>query len=164
MIRIEVIDRGSGSMVQQLRVLGDVLPEKLMDASESLEPRLLAEVKKDFDVGGRAPGGPWARNHPKTVKKKGFNTPLVDSGRMRELFDLEFERGDDGVEVYISNSMKSLRNSSVGIWNLHRHADKYKVKFPKRVSGTLADEAMPQIADAFMEQFVEEVDEVLSTA
>jgi hypothetical protein len=164
MITIEIIDRAVGQMSQQLRVLGEALPEKLMDAAESLEPRLLSEVKKDFDVGGRPPGGPWARNHPKTVKKKGFNAPLVDTGRTREKFDLEFERGDEGVEVYISNSMKSPRNSSVGIWDLHRNADKYNVRFPKRVSGTLADEAMPQIADAFMEQFVEQVDAILSTA
>ncbi len=165
MIRIEVIDRGFGNMAQQFRAIGDVVPEAMEHAVEEALPMIETEVVADFERGGRPPGGPWDRNAAATIKRKGFDKPLWETGEMSRGFQFPVERPDDQtVEVWVTNTKK---NKGKNIWHIHYTGYPNKRTgrdVVARPSGTLADAAASKVADKIQEQFMEAVDEVLSTA
>lgn len=65
------------------------------DFSDQLEAEVvpfLAHVHEDYFNQESGPDGPWAPLHPRTVKRKGFDTILIENNNMRS--SLLFPGGD----------------------------------------------------------------------
>lgn len=70
--------------------------KKIDSIIQSQYPKILAELAEDiFASGGKTHGRNWAENKPSTIKKKGGNSPNIESGQLEDWLSTEGNIVDD---------------------------------------------------------------------
>lgn len=63
-----------------------------LDAESVVGPLRLVALGMQGDVQATIVDGPWFPNSPKTIRRKGSDRPLIDSGQMRQSVRAQVER------------------------------------------------------------------------
>ena len=149
---------------------GDATVHAIDEAmAEVAQTTIPAEIKKDFDVGGRSPFE-WQDLEQSTKDKKarygGDPRILVDGHepdpvQLKDgfVFDVEKE-GEATWVVYVSNIAISARTGKNKWW---LHYDGHAGMYPQRVSGQLCDEAVELVRQRLNELVKEKRDALLAS-
>lgn len=82
----------------------DVVERGASDALDEAGREMVDRIEQSFDRGRDALGRPWTPLSPETIRRKGNDTILVDSGDLRDSF--EYAVDDDALRLSVGTNVE----------------------------------------------------------